>query len=311
MHPWRRCSGSRLLGFAWLTLALCALAGCQSFPYLQLHPDKIGPTKGTTPTTSPDATAALLPSKFQYRLSQYVFVSDFEIQRDLPLFKELADLREDVYRTLQLPPSTDFVQVYLFEDKDHYERYMQAKYPELPKRRAFFIGQMHMGGSKELLVYTYWGTGDHIQQDLRHELTHALLNATLSTVPLWLDEGLAEYFEIPPAAHAFSADHLKYLRHGPGGPVRPDLTRLEELKEVNQMTPAEYREAWAWVHMMLHSNDAARKVLVGYLKDLRTTKSPGALRPRLADVFPTPELALERHLTLLDLNRRPGMTAAN
>ena len=45
------------------------------------------------------------------------------------------------------------------------------------------------------MVYTYWG--NRIQQDLRHELTHAILHSVLKDVPLWLDEGLAEYFEVP------------------------------------------------------------------------------------------------------------------
>ena len=33
--------------------------------------------------------------------------------------------------------------------------------------------------------------------DVRHEGTHGLLHAALPMVPLWLDEGLAEYFEVP------------------------------------------------------------------------------------------------------------------
>jgi Protein of unknown function (DUF1570) len=160
-------------------------------------------------------------------------------------------------------------------------------------------------GGEELLVYTYWGNGDRIQQDLRHELTHALLHSVLKDVPLWLDEGLAEYFEIPKTKTAVNLEHMKQLRHGPSGPVQGDLNRLEQMTQVDQMSPAEYREAWAWVHLMLHSNDDARKVLVSYLKELRSTKNPGPLRPRLTTVFPSPETALTRHLMLLDANTQP------
>ena len=42
--------------------------------------------------------------------------------------------------------------------------------------------------------------GDHLRTDLRHELTHALLHGVLKDVPLWLDEGLAGFFELPPDA---------------------------------------------------------------------------------------------------------------
>ena len=38
--------------------------------------------------------------------------------------------------------------------------------------------------------------GPDFEIDLRHEATHALLHGSLPMVPLWLDEGLAKYFEV-------------------------------------------------------------------------------------------------------------------
>src|SRR5262249_37375458 len=150
----------------------------------------------------------------------------------------------------------------------------------------------------DLLVYTYWG--NRIQQDLRHELTHALLHSVLKEVPLWLDEGLAEYFELPPGWKGVNYQHLKQLRTAPDAPYHADLVRLEKLEEVEQMPPAEYREAWAWVHLMLPSDAEVKKVLVSYLNQLRTNNRPGPLRPRLAAVVPDLDGALDQHLTRLD-----------
>ena len=60
---------------------------------------------------------------------------------------------------------------------------MHARWPNLPKRRAFFVGQpKRLGGGDDLFVYTYWG--DRVQQDLRHELTHAFLHAVSKDVPI-------------------------------------------------------------------------------------------------------------------------------
>jgi len=285
---------------------LAALSGCHLLNLYPTPPEKTDVAKKDTARSAAPPEAVGLPCKYQNRVSQYVFVSDFEIKADLPLFKELSDMRDLVHKTLQLPSSNNVVQVYLFEDADRYERFMKSKYPDLPKRRAFFIAQPRIGG-EELLVYTYWGNGDRIQQDLRHELTHALLHSVLKDVPLWLDEGIAEYFEIAPSKNTINAEHVKQLRQSPNGQPKFDLARLEDLKEVEQMNPAEYREAWAWVHLMLHTNPEARKVLIAYLKDLRSTKSPGSLRTRLATIFPTPETALERHLTMIDQYRRPAL----
>jgi hypothetical protein len=294
-----------------LTVAACclgSLAGCQLLDIFAVHND---PPKPASPVTvsapRPPADAAVVtarPGKCEYRNGQYVFLADFEINRAAPIFKELTDLHDHVHKTLQLPTSNNLIQVYLFEDRDRYDRFMAATHPELPRRRAFFFGRDLMGG-KELLVYVFWGNGDRIQQDLRHELTHALLHSVLKDVPLWLDEGLAEYFELPPANLGVNADHLRYLRY-----ASCDLSRLEQLTEVEQMTAAEYREAWAWVHLMLHSNEEARKVLIGYLHELQKTKSPGLLRPRLAGVFPANlEMALERHLAVIDTARGPSTAA--
>lgn len=269
----------------WVAGLLMLSLGCQSIK--------------TSIPARPDAALTELtpawPGKHSQRVSQYVFFSDFDLKKDDPLFDELSDLRETVVRELQLPPSTAVIQVYLFEDRDKYERFMKARYPDLPKRRAFFVAQPKtVGGSDELLVFTFWG--DRVRQDLRHELTHAILHGSLKDVPLWLDEGLAEFYELPPNAEGVNAKHLEELRRGP---FSPDLARLEQLTQVQQMTPAEYREAWAWVHLLLRGSPPGRQALLAYLHQLRTTPNPGPLHVRLAPTIPQPAEALNTHLRQL------------
>lgn len=281
--------------------ALALLAGCNSFRTHWLPSDK------------PDARAEApgqpaLPAKHAFRLAPYVFLSDFELKRDLPLFQELTQLRDQVYKELQLPTGTTAVQVYLFEDREHYDRFMQEKYPDLPRRSAFFVAQSRaIGGAEDLLVYTFWG--DKVQQNLRHELTHALLHSVLKDVPLWLDEGLAEYFELPPENQGVNASHVERLLHGSNSIFKPDLARLEGLSKVGQMNHPEYREAWAWVHLMLRGKPGAKPVLLAYLQQLRGNPNPGPLGPRLAATLPNPDEAFERHLAALETAGLPRATA--
>src|SRR5207248_4612398 len=141
---------------------------------------------------------------------------------------------------------------------------------------------------------------------LRHELTHALLHSVLKDVPLWLDEGVAEYYELLPETPAADRRHLEQVRLASGSTRKPDLPHLEELSQVQQMTPAEYREAWAWVHLMLRDTPEAKAVLVGYLQQLRTNPNPGPLGPRLAAVYDAPNEALEKHLAGLERVPRPA-----
>lgn len=303
----------------WLAPLLVVAAGCSTFrppDGPRLDPPTL-PVRAQPPAP-PGPLAALkaarrvppTPGKSAVRLSQYVFYSDFELDRTSPIFAELAELRDQVFRELALPPGNTVVQVFLFEDFDKYKDYMQARYPDLPRRRAFFISQPRAsGGADDLLVYTYWG--DHIRQDLRHELTHAVLHSVLREVPLWLDEGLAEYFELPPTSNGVNRLHADELRKS----LEPaDMARLEALTQVDQMRQAEYREAWAWVHLMLRGAPEARRVLLGYLAQLRTNPNPGPLAPRLAGVFADPPAALGAHLAKLpsfvELTLPPPIAAA-
>src|SRR5262245_4649058 len=270
-------------------VAIGTLAGCQAL------------RTGTNPSKEPPSSAAIetapaWPGKNSVRVSQFVFFADFELRKDDPLFIELSDLRDQVVRDLQLPTANSAIQVYLFDDRERYERFMRTRYPDLPKRRAFFVAQPKtVGGVEELFVFTFWG--DRVRQDLRHELTHALLHSVLKDVPLWLDEGLAEFFEMPLDANGINTKHLEELRRSP---FTPDMARLEQLTQVHQMSPAEYRESWAWVHLMLRGSPPARQVLLQYLQQLRTSPNPGSLNARLMAVEPHAIEALTTHVKQLN-----------
>jgi hypothetical protein len=274
-----------------LACALGTALGCHALHLEQPSPDKLPPATAKAPAP---------PGKYSFRVSQYLFLADFEVNHDLPLFRELASLRDQVYKELQLASADTIVQVYIFQDRDKYENFMRSRYPDLPKRRAFFVAQPRtVGGAEDLLVYTYWG--DRIQEDLRHELTHALLHSVLKDVPLWLDEGLAEYFEVPPDWNGINYQHLNQIRRvSTTSPFKPDLSRLEQMVQVQQMTPAEYREAWAWVHLLLRDRAEAKAVLTGYLQTLRSNPNPGPLAQRLSAVYPNPEETLVHHISQLE-----------
>lgn len=283
----------RLRSLTVAALAFLLTFGCNSFSLHLLSRDKHEKALADPRPTSPP------PGRYSFRIAPYVFLSDFKIDPDKPLFQELAKLRDQVYGDLQLTPGRSPILVYLFENKERYEEYMHAAYPTLPARRAFFIQQQRaLGGADDLMVYTSWS--ERIQQDLRHELTHALLHSVIHDVPLWLDEGLAEYFELPPADRGINDSHVETLRRDLGVTFQPDLDRLERMREVNEMKGPEYREAWLWVHLMMKSQPETKKVLLMYLQELRKGP-PGPLAPRLAAVCPQLKDEFKKHLDQLDL----------
>src|SRR5262249_27219000 len=152
--------------------------------------------------------------------------------------------------------------IYLFASAEEHKKFIQQHFPKVPYRRALFIKADGRQG-----VYAYRQPA--LDVDLRHECTHSLLHAVLADVPLWLDEGLAEYFEVSPNERAFDHPHFDALRWNMRlGMVRP-IETLESRVELADMSGLDYRYSWAWVHFMLHGPEPAHRVLVEYLADLR------------------------------------------
>jgi hypothetical protein len=215
-------------------LAGCEVLGTRGKPAAKPDPVPTGAVeRGQEVGANAPSVPALpqRPTKHHLRVSQFVFYSNFPINESDPLFRELEDLPDQLRRELRLPLTSSLVQVFLFDDQDSYESFLRAWHPKLPLRPAYFIADKRgPGGATELLVYTY--VGRRLRTDLRHELTHALLHGVLKGVPLWLDEGLAGFFEQPTANDGLNPSHLESLRVGP---FQPNLTRLEKLTEVADM----------------------------------------------------------------------------
>jgi hypothetical protein len=93
------------------------------------------------------------------------------------------------------------------------------------------------------------------------------------------------------------------LCHPTEGTFKPDLARLEAIgaTELDKMNRPEYREAWAWVHLMLRSKPEAKAALITYLQHLHPDRDPQEpIGPELAKVFPSPDEALVNHLARLE-----------
>ena len=100
--------GRKGVGWLFILGATCAPLGCHSlwFEGLIARDDK--QTKQEQIAQGPPA-----PGKRQFRVSQFVFWTDFELKQEQPLFKELARLPDQVSKELQLQWSNNLVQVYL------------------------------------------------------------------------------------------------------------------------------------------------------------------------------------------------------
>jgi hypothetical protein len=210
--------------------------------------------------------------------------ADFSLADEEALLDELGLLQQDLASVLGAKQSRENVHLFLFQTKETYQAYLKQYFPRVPYRRALYIKARGPG-----MVFAF--RNEEFAIDVRHETTHALLHAWLPSVPLWLDEGLAEYFEAPrderPAGNPHLATAQAMIRYG----QFPRLEELEKLRAIDEMGRDEYRDAWAWTHFMLHGPAEAGEELRRYLSDLSSSGEIGPLSERLRRRLP-------------DLNRR-------
>ncbi len=237
----------------------------------------------------------------RYTTGPFVCQADFPLKQHKELFGELAELQNELVRVLGIAPANESIRVYLFQDESSYRSFMRRQFPNVPYRRALFIKRDGPG-----MVFAHRQA--ELATDLRHECTHALLHASLPMVPLWLDEGLAEYFEMPRETRAFDCPHLANLRWNLRLGIMPSLDGLERRASLVEMGAQQYRFSWAWVHFMLHGPVEAHQQLVSYLRDIEAGNPSDRLSERLRRKLPDLESELVQHFKSW---RRPDSDAAS
>lgn len=213
----------------------------------------------------------LVPTRYQLRTGPFIIFSNSPMTDDPQAVRCLQALERDMKQHLDFRPRLDdeLVEIYVLDDRNAFSHFLKFYYPELPPRRAFFLAQ-----GNQRVVYTY--SSPRLEEDLRHEATHALLRGAFGDLPLWLDEGLAEYFETDLAQLDAEHDRVVHFAEDLSGGWSPSLPRLEALTDIRQMTPRDYREAWAWVHLLLNSSTAEKTILLTSLSE--TNRAPSPLR---------------------------------
>jgi hypothetical protein len=208
--------------------------------------------------------------------------ADFSLEHFEPLLAELGELEADLARDLEVAPPREEVHVFLFERKETYEAYLKQYFPKVPARKALYIKGRGPG-----MVFAY--RSGELEVDVRHEATHALLHASLTDLPLWLDEGLAEYYETARDERVAGSPYVHGVRWNVRLGYVPELRKLEKLRDLSDMGANEYRDAWAWVHYLLHSSPTTHRLLRRYLAQHTGKISPGELSDWLRREVADPE----------------------
>jgi tetratricopeptide (TPR) repeat protein len=146
--------------------------------------------------------------------------------------------------------------VYLFSGKAGYERYAQDALGGAPSHTA----GLYSPEVKQLLIWNL-ETRDLMMRTVRHEGFHQYCDRMWRDAPLWLNEGLAEYFETVRIVNGSWSTGEKRKDH------LDALASLERLSDYFSRDAAKfyaepersYAQAWALVHFMLHGGPEPRK----------------------------------------------------
>jgi hypothetical protein len=209
----------------------------------------------------------------------FVLRADAKLPNAPSILSELQELQEDLVKTLGIDPAADWIEIYIYRDRAALDRFTADLLPDSEPRPALFVQ-----GRGPAMVLTY--RGDNLAVDLRHETTHALLHQYVENLPLWLDEGLAEYFEEPVDRRRDHHAHLSALREPGAIDDLPSLTQIEAKSDLSELALRDYQAAWAWTHYLLHGPLVLRAELRAYLADSAEDRSKRSLRNRLLRLDP-------------------------
>ena len=162
------------------------------------------------------------------------------------MVSELTSRAAAHLRRLGVPPGKEPIHVYLFADEAAYRAARRAEVSRLPRA----AGDLRRDRRRSCRVYAHWS--DASPRTCGTRWRTATCTRRVPNLPLWLDEGLAEYFEVGRGRRGVNRTHVDYLRGQLATAAwQPDLPRLEQLAAAGDMTQLDYAEAWLWVHFLL------------------------------------------------------------
>lgn len=208
-------------------------------------------------------------------------------QNELPQL--VNTLRDEINQALELGDNKGLLELYLFKNRRNFVEYVSLRIPEGANRQALYVK-----GEDRSRVYIY--NHSAVRDDIRHECTHAILHQALPYMPLWMDEGLAEYFEVEHRVRSTGNPHLRDIRFAMFFRHKPSLAELERLNSLGEMDKNDYRDSWAWIHFLMHESQESRQLLLQYLKTIREGEPPGPFSKYLYRAMPNADARLQQHI---------------
>ncbi len=215
-----------------------------------------------------------------------------EIGEDLERLRDaLGQLAPGLVLSSPVPTS-----IFVFKDASSFQPYARSYNSKVVDKGGYFLG-------RQLGNYVAVNADQHGQERevIYHEYIHYLLRNNVATLPLWLHEGLAEYYSTLEVSQGEArvglapAQHVQWLRQHPLLPLATLFAVDEHSPEYNETARSGgfYAESWLLVHYLISGNPARRQEAAELLRLAQTGTPPDRL---FAAAFGAGPAALEAEL---------------
>ncbi|HEX6640616.1 MAG TPA: tetratricopeptide repeat protein [Thermoanaerobaculia bacterium] len=207
---------------------------------------------------------------------EFQFISNASPAATLDIARDMLRMRAAVGQVTKLKVRSPLpTNVFIFASERGFSGYRDAV---LQRRSENIVGVFANDPSGNFILMR--SDTESVDRTVYHELTHYFVQNTTAGMPLWLNEGLAEYYStfrtVGDAVHIGRpiSEHVLWLRGQTLIPLPELFATTVDTRTYNEgiRQGVFYAESWALLHYLM--NDADRRAkLIRFLTQLGTGKS--------------------------------------
>src|ERR1700730_11715950 len=216
------------------------------------------------------SSADLSPTWVEVRSEHFMVASnagESDARRIADQFERVRSIFHHAFRNFRVDPLQPIV---ILAARD--EATMKILAPDEWEREGHVhpAGRFRSDGDKDYVVLRLDAEGTTAFHTIYHEYTHAMLHLNFQRLPLWLSEGLAEFFgnstlgDQDVRTGTVDKTHVYILNKNEWLPIKTLLSVTETSPYYNEKNPASifYAESWAVTHYLLLDPGARREQLL-------------------------------------------------
>ncbi|MGF1580961.1 MAG: hypothetical protein ACFCD0_16480 [Gemmataceae bacterium] len=223
---------------------------------------------GTTTGGAFPSTPRTQPRSWVIDAPPIRFIADHPLPQASKLHKDLVHLSSRLQKDLGVPPLKHSVRVYVYKSLKDYQRAVLKTIPYLREadvqRSGIFLWRNNT-------PYVFLVHDKTFPRTLRHEFTHVMLNVHFGEIPIWVDEGLALYYENG-AAVGWNSEMAEELTTQLTRGWIPDLKTLEKRRTMQDLDYLSYAESWGWTYLLLTRTPNGNVHMQNYLNRVKRSR---------------------------------------